>query len=573
MSGDANTRTPWHRSTFVVALAGNLLLWAALPPLGLSWLGWIAPVPWLLLVRVERLPGRRPYAAVWLAAFVFWLLAIHWIRLPHPALHIGWLALSAYLALFLPAFVGLSRVGLHRVGLPLWITAPVVFTGLELARAHLLTGFLMGSLAHSQVHWTTLIQIGDIAGEYGVDYVMILVAACIASAVPIPSANPQSAIHNQQSAGSQSRWRLLALLPAAIVLAASLAYGNWRLESAKPIAEATSPKGDFFRIALIQGNSPADWKGDMERQREIMDEYIRLSELAIAKAKERGDGHGVDLVVWPETMFRSGLISFDPDYQMPEEAGMTAEERAAIGPHDLAALVARLSTPVLVGIDRVHILADPAADKNSPRYLGYNSSALVDRDGKIVDTYDKVHLVVFGEYMPFARWFPILYRITVLTGGVESGAGPVGMHVEDKFCISPSICYETAVPHVMRRQLTTLNGRSETPDVLVNMTNDAWYWGSSELDLHLACGIFRAVETRTPLVVAANGGISAWVDRYGRILAQSPRLQSDVLLADIEDGSMRSWYVDFGDWFAGVCLTCCVLLAIIGFRYWFQTKA
>jgi apolipoprotein N-acyltransferase len=122
--------------TLVVALVGSLLMWAAQPPLALGWLGWIAPVPWLWLVRRDALSGRRPYFALWFAAFVFWMAALHWLRLPHPAVYFGWFALSAYLAIYLPLFVGLSRVAVHQLRIPLWLTAPVVWTGLELARAH-----------------------------------------------------------------------------------------------------------------------------------------------------------------------------------------------------------------------------------------------------------------------------------------------------------------------------------------------------------------------------------------------------------------------------------------------------
>jgi apolipoprotein N-acyltransferase len=109
----------------------------------------------------------------------------------------------------------------------------------------------------------------------------------------------------------------------------------------------------------------------------------------------------------------------------------------------------------------------------------------------------------------------------------------------------------------------------KSADVLVNMTNDAWYWGSSELDQHLACGVFRAVETRKPLVIAANGGLSAWIDHTGRIREQSPRQRRYVILADVERSHLRSLYMRFGDWFAGLCLTLCVVLAIIG---WFGRR-
>ena len=106
MTSTAPTPIAWRNSTLGIALAGSLLMAAALPPLAFGWLGWIAPVPWLLLIRRDELTGRRPYGALYIAGLVFWLLAIHWLRLPHPMTYLGWFALSAYLAVYVPAFVG-----------------------------------------------------------------------------------------------------------------------------------------------------------------------------------------------------------------------------------------------------------------------------------------------------------------------------------------------------------------------------------------------------------------------------------------------------------------------------------
>ena len=530
---------PWYRSTLAIALAGSLLLWAALPPLAVAPLAWIAPVPWLALVRREHLPGRRPYLALWLAGFVFWLMAIHWIRLPHPALYLGWFALSAYLALYLPAFVGLSRVAVHTARVPLWLAAPVVWTGLELARAHLLTGFLMGSLAHTQVAWTALIQISDLVGEYGVDFVVMTVAATIASVLLPPR-------------------RALAIVPAALVLGSTLLYGHARLADAVDQDDAPT-----IRIALVQGNSLAEWKQDPSRERQIMDQYLKLSERAVAMARERGEGRPVDLVVWPETMFRTPLVMFDAGYDLPPGSPNTIDEITSFGRQSLVNLVRRLDAPVLVGMDRAHYRKADTAGSNPRPPLRYNSAVLVGRDDKIIATYDKVHRVMFGEYIPFANHLPFLYRMTPLTGGIEPGLQPVVMELNDWF-LAPNICYETVIPHVIRRQAATLVGGSVPADVLVNLTNDAWYWGSSELDMHLASGVFRAVETRMPLVTAANGGISAWIDRAGRVRARSPRQTPDVILADVERGYMRSWYVELGDWFAGLCLAVCVGFGVMG---------
>jgi apolipoprotein N-acyltransferase len=190
----------WAPTTTVVpAVVGSVLCWLALPPVGWSLLAWVGPIPWLLLVSREKLPGRRPYRALWLGGFVFWLLAVHWIRLPHPLNHLAWLALAAYLGVYLPTFVATARVGVHRLGLPPWLVAPVVWTGLDWFRAHLLTGFLMGSLAHTQAKQTWVIQIADLAGEYGVTFLIVLVAASLA----------------QCSVSFSSRRALIPLIPAA----------------------------------------------------------------------------------------------------------------------------------------------------------------------------------------------------------------------------------------------------------------------------------------------------------------------------------------------------------------------
>ena len=148
MTATQTSPRSWRMNTFATAVVGSLLLWAALRPFSLpfdwfhqfagypfplGWLGWIAPIPWLLLIQAEELPGRRPYAALYVAGLVFWLLAIYWLIWPYPEFTwMGWLALSGYLAIYLPVFVALSRSMIYRFALPLWLAAPIVWTGLEL---------------------------------------------------------------------------------------------------------------------------------------------------------------------------------------------------------------------------------------------------------------------------------------------------------------------------------------------------------------------------------------------------------------------------------------------------------
>jgi apolipoprotein N-acyltransferase len=124
------------------------------------------------------------------------------------------------------------------------------------------------------------------------------------------------------------------------------------------------------------------------------------------------------------------------------------------------------------------------------------------------------------------------------------------------------------LPHLIRGQVLALRGQSVEPDVLVNLTNDGWFWGSSELDMHLASALFRAVECRKPLVIAANTGFSASIDSSGRILQQGPRRAADVIVAEVSLDRRRSWYLEHGDVAAGLCLAATLGVAVVGIRDW-----
>ena len=164
---------------------------------------------------------------------------------------------------------------------------------------------------------------------------------------------------------------------------------------------------------------------------------------------------------------------------------------------------------------------------------------------------------MFGEYVPFAEWFPWLYGLTPLPGGLNAGAARVAIKV-GSIRYAPNICFESRVSPLIRGQVNTLRADGREPDVLVNLTNDGWFWGSSELEMHLSCGVFRAVECRKPLLVAANTGISAWIDSSGRVIRQGPRRENDMIIAHTQLDSRRSPYLVIGDWPAGACLAVCL---------------
>ncbi len=516
-----------YRPLLLSLLAAGLF-WAALPPVNFWPLAWLAPIPWLLLAQGGPLPGRHPYRQIWLGGFVFWLATIYWLTLPHPATAIGWIALSFYLALYWPAFVALLRVAMHRYGASLLVAAPVIYLGLHLLQDRFLTGFMMTGLGHSQYRWTTLVQIADLAGVGGVGALVVFAAACLTRMLPTGS-------------------RRVVLWPALLLagtFAAVLGYGTWRQSQDDGRPGPT--------VALIQGSIDISMKVDAGQRELITDHYARLMRNALEKETQ------LDLIVWPETMFRYPWLTFDEDFESPPDEGWTVAQAQTFCNDKIKYWTGWCDVPILLGIDTAHY----SAQGNQH----YNSALLVEEGVAAADErYDKVHRVMFGEYVPLAEWFPWLYRLTPLPGGLAGGAGPMAIEV-DSVRYAPNICFESCVSSLVREQVNRLREEGQEPDVLVNLTNDGWFWGSSELEMHLACGVFRAIECRKPLLIAANTGISASIDADGRVLDQGPRRATEVIIARTRLDSRRSPYLTIGDWPAAACLAICLGLAWTGRR-------
>jgi apolipoprotein N-acyltransferase len=527
-----------NRRTSVLAFVGAIAMFLVQPPADLWMLAWLAPLPWLGIVQQQSLDGRRPWVALWAAGFLHWMLAIHWLRLPHPATSIGWVALSAYLAAYLPLFIWVARRLVHRRGWPLELAAPIAWMGCEQLRGWVLGGFTFAALGHTQWRWTTLLQTADLCGAVGVGGIVMAVAAGLAMVLARP------------------RGRRAAIAAAVVVglPALALAYGAWRL------AEEPRSTRRPLDILLVQGSIDTELKHDPAAAEEVARHYDALTVQALAATGPRPD-----LIVWPETMWRWGLLEIDPAETLPEgvvaeaagsERGEPDDDRQARARRVLeaervatvGAFARRYATRWLVGLDRQVI---------TPRAAGgaehYNSALFLTADGDVIGRYDKMYPVMFGEYVPFADRFPWLYRLTPLPAGLTAGRECLAVTIEG-LRVAPTICYETALPEAVRSIVLDLEAAGGRPDVLVNLTNDGWFWGSSELDMHLAAGIFRAVEVRTPLVIAANTGFSAWIDGSGRLLARGPRRDTGTIRARVEPDGRRSPWLAWGSVPTGLCV-------------------
>lgn len=525
-------------STFLVALAGALLMWAALPPLGIGFLGWIAPVPWLWLARRRDLLGRRPCWAIWFGAFCFWLGVLHWLRLPHWATSFGWVALSVYLACYTPLIVALARFASQRFGVSIVVSAPILWTACDQIRAYFLSGFSMASLSHTQYRWTPIIQSAEVWGEFGVTFLIVFVAATIARTIPI------------RDEAEHATWSPKWLGIAVVVVAAMFGYGTWQL------GEINARMVPGPKIALIQGSIDTEMKYDPKAPQQIYDQYLTLSRRAVQADPS------VQVVVWPETMFPVPTWSWTDDAAPGPTDEWTIEIVKERGPQfqeRIEETALTLGKPLLIGIDAWRF--------ERGGHLRWNSTLYTDAKGTHLGRYDKQHPVPFGEYTPFAKRFPILYALTPLTGGIEEGDQAEAFDLNGVKLV-PSICYESVLARVIRGQIVELRERGIEPDVLVNVTNDGWFWGSSELDLHLICGVFRAVECRKPLVIAANTGFSAHIDSAGRIVQQGPRREAGFINAAVALDQGRSLYSTWGDWLANGCTIATLGLFLAAIVMW-----
>ena len=553
------------RGPLLPPLISGVLLWAAFPPLGWWPLVWIAPLGWLHLISLPRLPGRRPYWAVWLAGMFHWAAVVQGIRLAHPALYIGWISLSGYLAVYPLLFVGLTRVAVHRLKIPIVFSAPIVWTGLELLRGHALTGFSMALLGHALFQQTTLIQIADVGGAYAVSFLVVFVAAAMPHRLRYWGRQ-----HSDQPA-YQRHWPLVA---AAILVTAVLLYGRMTLRRFE-LHRAPVPE---FTAALIQDSFDTVFEFDIQREREVFSSYLQLSRDAVLKEPK------LDLIVWPESVYSGALgeVLVDQPLVVPAEAEVSEQQfRDTVQAWQIAVneknrdVARNLNDLASVAGGPQHgiwlIVGTDSQRLTSGNVQRYNSVLLIDPRGNVASRYFKMHLVMFGEYIPFGRIFPLLYRITPISAGFTPGSEPVAF-VTPQATLAPSICFESTVPHLIRRQVSQLRNQGQAPDALVNVTNDGWFWGSSMLDLHLACGVFRAIENRLPFLVAANTGLSASISQDGRIEQLGPRRARTVLFSRPRSVPWTNWYAWWGDIPAACCLLVCFALSIVGAVNWIRRR-
>jgi len=500
------------RSGYLVAIVAGLLLAIAFPKFGLAGFAWICPALMLFAARCKS--AADAFRAGYVSGLTFWLASLYWLLLiPAAGFPIlGWIALSAYVALYFGAwtwfvskfnFEGSSWSSRLR-----WtLTSAAAWVALELLRGWLFSGFPWSLLGVSQYKLVPLIQIASITGVYGISFLVVWFSLAICSAAEMIYRNPSK----------RHVWQAEIVLPM-LVIVLLFVGGMFHINRNSPAAEK------FLRVLSIQPSVPQTliWSPTEDEKR--FAELLAVSQSAMTNQP--------DLLLWPE----SAVPMFNGVYTIISQ--FAASNHVAI---------------IFNGDDAEFRL-------DATNY--FNSAFHVRPDGLCDGVYHKQKLVIFGEYIPLVRWLPFLKWFTPITDGWTAGDKPV-MFAGDHYTAAPLVCFEDVFPG------TTRSAAATGPDFLVNLTNDGWFGEGAEQWQHLANSVFRAVENGLPLVRCANNGITGWVDEYGRVqqvfrTATGSEYASGMLLMEIPlhptmAKPAPTFYQRHGDWFA---LTCVVVALI-----------
>ncbi|MCD6585607.1 MAG: apolipoprotein N-acyltransferase [Desulfobacteraceae bacterium] len=464
------------------------------------------------------------------ALFLGWLFgAVHSIGVGYWVFHAlyfnssaGFLVSLLFMVVVFAAGIGfyfaVFSYGANRfikMRMPLVVKALAVsclWTGMEFCRAHFLSGMPWSFLGHSQYSWLTVIQIADVAGVYGISFLIVLTNIAIFFTIT----------------NFSDRKKVTAILFLPIILInAFLIYGSVRLSQLSAPESMIKPESkiktayatDTRSIAVIQISVSQAEKWDKKKWQDILSMLLELSENALKD--------GAAIVVWPET-----TVPFYLEQQIP---------------YSIKQLFKQYNATLVTG--------GPRYTGSPGNYTFYNSAYQIN-DGKILNIYNKIHLLPFGEYFPLGFMDVLKLRYSA-PRQYSPGIEPVVFN--DPFGrFGALICFEVLFPELTRDLV------NRGADFIVNMSNDAWFGKTSEHQQHFSMAVFRAVECRRPIARSSNTGISGFVDNTGKIVSQIQPFDQGYRIYRPWFTKGITFYCRHGDLFAKLCIF--IVLALCFFQ-------
>jgi apolipoprotein N-acyltransferase len=494
----------WRRA--LIAMSAGALSALAMAPFD-AWPVLFLTFPvlvWLVDGAAAGRMGGVPSAAIagWWFGFGYFFVGLYWVGYAFlvDAKTFGWLlpfavtALPAGMACYTAAGLALARLLWSRGPVRLLALA-VALTAAEWLRGHLFTGFPWNAYGYALTGPLSLAQGAALIGIWGLTFITVAVFA-------------SPAVLTDDGNDTRRPWLPLALGIA--VLVALAGYGTMRL------ANTPTTFVDGVRMRIMQPNLQQDEKFNYDAKQKVMRHYLELSDRATGP--QSAGMRDVTHLIWPESAFPF-LLTREPD---------ALAQIAALLPQGTVLITGAVRAPEL-----------PPGQKIE---RAYNSIYVIDHDGTILSVYDKIHLVPFGEYLPFQDTLEKLglMQLTKLPGGFIPGDRRRAMDVPRAPRMLPFLCYEIIFPGEAVPE-------GERPGWMINLTNDGWFGISTGPYQHLQQARVRAIEQGLPLVRAANTGISAVVDPVGRIVKSLPLGTEGVIDASLPRRIARPLYARIGD--------------------------
>ena len=505
---------PW-----LAAVTSGLLCSACFAPFNQSWLCWIALTPLICAVWFSGHSSRRRWLRNLLLGYVagifFFAATFYWLSSLGILFENFWLRglsllLSAYLGLYFAFwswFVGLikprSFLGSAR-NLIIGFLAASAWVAQEWIRGWLFSGFGWNGLGVAlHANWE-LIQVAEFTGVTGLSFLLVF-ANIIAVTTPV------RLVVEARTHQMRPHFDLTLTLAGIVGL---LAFGIYCVQNPSPAVP--------LHVAAVQADIPQELKFDPDFATHIFDQFTRLSEIAVHSSPPP------DLLIWPESSMPDPVTNTDTEsYQFVVDFSASAKTDLLLGTLD-----------VQDGHD-------------------YNAAALISGATQQMQIYRKVHLVPFGEYIPLRHSFPLFAAVASkwVPGDFDPGTDYTVFDLTKKnLHVAPLICFEDTVGDLTRRFV--LNGAN----VLVNVTNDAWFLHSAGSHQHLQNAVFRCVETRRPMVRAANTGVTCFINEFGRVTQVLQDENGGTFTEGVLNGTVNApsgheltFYVRHGELFAQIC--------------------